>query len=70
MIDAMFSLIVRKDIILDFMDDTIKYKDESKQLETLTFQKVRYKKSVICPGCHHSFDPRKLYEKNMKNLEI
>ena len=62
-----FSLIVRKDIILDFMDDTTKYKDDSKQLEALTFQKVRYKKRVICPCCNHSFDPRNIYENNIKN---
>ena len=39
-----FSLLVRKGVILDFMDDTIKHKGESKKLETLTFQKVKYKK--------------------------
>jgi hypothetical protein len=32
-----FSLLVRKDIILNFMDDTTKYKDESKTLEALQF---------------------------------
>ena len=49
------------------MDDTTKYKDESKQLEPLTFQKVRHKKSVVCPCCNHSFDPRNFYEKIIKN---
>ena len=60
-----FSLIVRKNVILDFMEDTAKYKDDSKQLEPLTFQKVRYKKSVVCPCCSHSFDPR-TYKKRYK----
>ena len=62
-----FSLLVRKGIILDFMNDAAKYKDESKQLEPLTVEKVRYKKSVICPCCSHSFNPRKPYENTIKN---
>jgi hypothetical protein len=62
-----FSLLVRKGIILDSMNNTAKYKDEPKQLEPLTVEKVRYKKSVICPCCSHSFNPRKHYENNIKN---
>ena len=40
-----FSLLVRKGIILDFMNDTSKYKDESKQLEPLTVEKSDIRKA-------------------------
>jgi hypothetical protein len=52
------------------MEDTVKYKDDSKQLEPLALQKVKYKKIVVCPCCSHCFDPRIYYKNDLKNKKV
>jgi hypothetical protein len=62
-----FSLTVRKYMVLDIMNDTTKYKDESQVRNDMIFEKVRCRKTVICPCCNHSFDPKNINQNNIKN---
>ena len=68
MIDSRtFALRVRKDIVLDIMDDTTKYKDNSKANDTVIFEKTRTTTIIACPNCNHMFESRNSpLEKNRK----
>ena len=55
-----FTLKVRKDVVLDIMNDKASF-DDTLQIyeeEEVSNKKITYKKTVICPACNHSFDPR------------
>ena len=67
-----FTLKVRKDVVLDIMndkasfDDTLQiYEEEEKSasgrcpaMRRESNKNITYRRTVICPACNHSFDPR------------
>ena len=55
-----FTLKVRKDVVLDIMNDKARF-DDTLQIyeeEGESNKKSTYTKTVTCPACNHSFDHR------------
>ena len=55
-----FTLKVRKDVVLDIMNDKASF-DDTLQIyeeEEVSNKNITYKNTVISPACNHSFDPR------------
>ena len=52
------------------MDDTTKYKDDSKADDTVIFEKTRNNTIITRPNCNHKFESRNSpLENNRKNKQ-